>query len=354
MTGHGFSSDGYVAFLHQTITLEAGVYTRAQLLAMATDVMNAPAEDLAKIYPALQVKKSTDPAKKEPRPTPMEDREIDTIRIDTAAQNTGGILAIVARYVRQAESAGAFAAGHEAPRGRPGIRHVFEVLRWIFLDGKRNDVFKAAITKDGKLKKSLNDVDEAVGHMPVFDSARWLFTVMKEHITSQALYDAYLGDAMGEALVKELYAWGLDVDTIREGTPAWKAAQAHSFMPGILAGTRFDGVYKIQGSAERLSNALKDVHDALPPEHREKMSAHILKNYDSDKAKALAPLTKVLVSKGHEDQARLLKDLLNKGEVPVAVLAMFFTGTLDRLYECACSCLDTIGEKPEWLNASSG
>lgn len=354
--------NAYMKFLEEEIEVAAGKYTRAHLLAMATSHLDVPVNRLAPMFPGLKLVATANVDKAIVPDTGAVDVGAPIV-MDSVADAIPDVpwddddhseehvdakdMIEVLRHVQWSSV--------DPPRGRPGLMHVFEVLAWIRGQEKYAKQFMAALFGEGKepkLAKNLNEVSEVIAHMPVYDVARWFFTVAKDAMKPKALHEAYAEINVTD-LVTQLWDWGFDVDGVREGTEADRAMRAHQFMAAIAEGTRTDGVYKTPGSCAAIMKALKAVHDTLPAEQRVKMHDHIVKHYDADKIKAMAPLMKILNSKEMGDVGTLICQLLSKGDVPVAVLAMVFTGEWDRLYSSLLSCLDTIGPRPPWLNASA-
>ncbi len=363
--------DAYLKFLSEVIDVVPGQYTRAQLLALATAQLDVPATRLASMFPSLKLSGTADVVKAmkvtedvrviddaedevvvggETAPWDEEEARAPEPAAETVAVDDAQMLE---------ELKGVTWSDVAAPKGKPGLRHVFEVLAWLRADNKRILAVHAALLGDDFVKKpkpakNLAALGEAVGHMPVWDSARWLFTVWSDCVSFAAFQRAW-DDCVIDALVTELWDFGLDMNGPRDNTEAWRRAHQHSFMPEIISGEREDGVFKKRGSCASVMKAMKVVFDALPEDRRPQMHDHIVKNYDADKAKAVAPMVKIMNSKGVDAEvANLVCKLMAAGDVPVAVLAMVFQGEWDRLYTSLCSCLDTIGPKPPWLSASSG
>lgn len=343
---------GYLEFLKTEIEVPAGKYTRAHLLALATSQLDVPASDLVAVIPELKIA------------APPE----DIVAVSTDApdslpwrnENDDVVAGVVNGSVDDQQMLEALKditwSETEAPRGKPGLRHVFEVLAWLAGDAKRIvDVHEALLggefRKKPKPAKDLKALAEAICHMPVWDSARWLFTVWVD-VVSYSAFAAAWNDKNIEPLVTELWNFGLDMDGLRPESDALLRAHQHSFMPAIVEGTREDGAYRKTGSCASVMKALKIVCDTLPADKHAQMYTHIMKNYDADKVKAMAPLMKILNAKQQGEAGVLICGLLSSGDVPVAVLAMVFQGEWDRLYSSLRSCLDTVGPIPPWLKAS--
>lgn len=343
----------YLKFLAEEIDVPAGRYSRAQLISMATNLLHTQAADLKPMVPELAaVEVTPEPSLPDDgtRPEPPDEPESDSPpwQEDAKAKVDDESMLTSLRSVTW--------SAPEPPRGKPGIKHVLEVLAWIRSRENHARAFMLALfgsdPKKPKLAKNLNDVADVVGKMPVHDSARWLFVVMREHVTPKAMHEAY-AEINIQPLITELWNWGLDVDGIRRDTRAREQALQHSFMIAIAEGRRGDGEYRTKGSSAAVMKALKVCYDALTEEQRAKMHHHIMTNYDADKVKAMAPLMKIMTAKGHGETGVLVCDLLSRGLVPVLVFAMVFQGTWDRLYTSLTTCLDTTGPRPPWLDADA-
>lgn len=347
-TTNTMNRDEYHKFLSEEIDVAAGRYTRAQLIGMSASLMDIPAVRLVPVFPVLRTMKltgSADVMKAAPvaETPPWE---------ETAAPPEPAPAKVDDRQMIESLLSVTWSKA-EAPRGKPCLRHVFEVIAWLKADDKRAAAVDEALngpSRDPKQAKNLGALSEIIGRSPVWDSARWLFAVWTEHVSASAFRKAWSGSI--NDFVTELWNFGLDMDGLIPGGEASHRAYQHSFMPAIIEGTREDGVYKKTGSCAAVMKAMKMAFDALPADKHAQMYDHIMKNYDADKIKAMAPLLKILNSKGQEEAGTLVCQLLSSGDVPVAVLAMVFQDEWDRLYTSLRSCLDTVGPIPPWLKAS--
>ncbi len=207
-------------YLMGTVDLPAGKYSKARLLDIIlgfdakVDTDIEPAE--AQQPPAP---KTTPPAPVLGEPTPAENK---ALMLWSWVPNT-------------------------MPVGVPCLRLMFAVFAWIRAEPGRMAEAIAALHTDGKvpkLKKSLADFSDFIGHKPVSDSARWLFSVIHTNeVTSvKAVYEA-LAQINSEHLVADLWKWGLSYVSVIHNTDAALAAAANPKIIEICRGEAVDKAY---------------------------------------------------------------------------------------------------------------
>ena len=250
----------------------------------------------------------------------------------------------------------------QAPRGWPGIGHAMDVLEWIKADSRRTDAFIGGLkanpgTTSESLKANISGAREAISHMPVFDSARWLFSVIdsEKAVSTRALVDAFDGREL--SFRKEMTDFGFTDDGVVENSKAWDYAQRHSFMPAIIAGAREDGAYRSECklSAAAVIKTLKTAYDIMPPSAHPKMADHVRKHWVTSTDKAMSPVVKALqmstsitgdtASEWIEAVTALAAGMYISSED----MALVFAGDWSALYEKLTRCLDTIGPRPPWI-----
>lgn len=292
--------------MSEVIQLPAGDYSRQELLALAMGVARVPSD----------ADDSVPQAPPEPRASDVFD-VVTSVRLHRPWMHT------------------------QAPKGQPGISHVLDVMNWLAGDKARRKKVMDVLFTDQEhtvLAKNTTQLAAVIGHLPVYDSARWIFQATVGFISPAAVWQALAGDPM--PLAEQLFAWGLTPTGMAKPSVAWSAAQAHSFMADIVDGRRQDGQEnaepapvsaRVAGDAQGLLAALYTAAEAMPEAVRAKMEDHIVRGYDADPERAMAPLGKVMGQRGLSVEFQQTCELLRAGAVPVAVLAGAFLGHWDRL-----------------------
>lgn len=349
-------SEQQIAYMNETVDVKKGAYTRFDLINMAMAAAPVAVKEGPQLFATLSCDGDDKPGgviklHAGAHPTDFEVPTKDTLPWEDGDAPPLGIDVLKAvQYLDE-----------KAPRGKPSLVHVFEVLSWLRADDKRREIIVAAVhggdAKKGKMVKAWSAVSDAIARLPVFDTARWLFTAMGDSpVTVKDFYDAFTGLEPSRFAIG-LRAWGVKMDGIDDGSPAAHAVSVHSYMADIISGAREDGDWsRAKKNAPHTANAgeimigLKAAYDKMPDAVRQRMGEHIVKNYDADKEKALKPLSKVLEI-GH---VSTLSAMLTQGDIPVGVLAgVFQNGWWDRLYSALLGCCDTKGPIPDWFTKDS-
>ena len=185
-----------IAYLNEVVEVKPGRYTRFDLLVLVTGaapvfVQPAPAEATVAVTSFTATEASEAPTKDT---LPWEEGDKPPLGIDVLNAITW--------------------AGAEAPKGKPSLTHMFEVLSYLRNDPKRKAAVLQAVygkEKTPKLTKTWGPIAECVTHMPVFDSARWMFTVIGDVVTPAQFAAAFEQKNTIDFAIA-LRAWGLTMN----------------------------------------------------------------------------------------------------------------------------------------------
>lgn len=328
-------TESYFKFLNSKISLEEGEYTRAELLALATNMMDAKLNDLHRIFPTLGIKLKKKEAADE---MIAQDKEI----------------------VKAVEES--VAPPEKKETKKITSDSVVKAIQWIIKDPKRKAALEGCLVG----KSGPKDLGFVVGHMPVGNVTRWLFTAIQSDVTNSSIKSAIEGD--NSSLLSCLFDIGLDEEGIfkhdqdNAETVLWKKAKSHQFAWSIINGWRTPDEMKMtNGSAAAYMKALKTLI-AMTQQSKsgERMAGHLRDKWNVNGEESFAASVKPLVNGfakiNMADEGDLVIESLKRGYVNHQLIAELFTVGLDSsrwqdLYSSLKLILPTIGPVPPWISS---